>query len=243
MVDKPSGIKAGDVASVAPSQLVLALPHRQALGAEDFFVSDSNAAAVDLVDVWPDWPHSAAIVVGPPGSGKSHLANVWRLRSGANMLTSGQVDEAAVPSLAERRGVVVEDIDRGLADERALFHILNLARESQFSVLVTAQRPPGELSVALPDLRSRLRALPVVEIAMPDQSLLKAVMVKLFSDRQLAVEPHVINYLVTRMERSLAAARDVVRIIDDLALAKQRPVTRSLAGDALQAVEASKSQA
>jgi len=216
-----------------PSQLVLDLPHREALGAEDFFVSQSNASAVDLIDTWPNWPHSAAVVVGPNGCGKSHLAHVWQLRSGAQLLKASEVIEANIPSLQERQGVIVEDIESGLGDERALFHILNLARETQFSVLVTAKRPPGELTIALPDLRSRLRALPVVSIAMPDQSLLKAVLVKLFSDRQLSIEPHVINYLSTHMERSMEAANQLVRVVDDLALAQKRPITRALAANAL----------
>ncbi len=216
-----------------PSQLVLNLPHREALGAEDFFVSQSNASAVDLIDAWPNWPHSAAVVVGPHGCGKSHLAHVWQLRSGAQVLKASGVIEANIPTLEERQAVVVEDIDLGLGDERALFHILNLARETQFSVLVTARRPPGELKITLPDLRSRLRALPVVLIAMPDQSLLKAVLVKLFGDRQLAIEPHIINYLSTRMERSLEAANQLVQAVDDLALAKKSPITRGLAAQAL----------
>ena len=216
-----------------PSQLVLDLPHREALGAEDFFVSQSNASAVDFIDTWPQWPHSAAVVVGPKGCGKSHLAHVWQLRSGAQFLNASDVVEASIPSLQERQGVIVEDIDAGLGDERALFHILNLARETQFSVLVTAKRPPGELSISLPDLRSRLRALPVISIAMPDQSLLKAVLVKLFSDRQVAIEPSIVNYLSTRMERSMEAANQIVRAIDDLALAQKRPITRALAAKAL----------
>lgn len=219
-----------------PSQLVLNLPHREALGAEDFFVSQSNARAVDLIDAWPNWPHSAAVVVGPHGSGKSHLAHVWQLRSGAQMLKASDVVETNISPPEERQAVVVEDIDLGVGDERALFHILNLAREAQFSVLVTSRHAPGELQIKLPDLRSRLRALPVVSIAMPDQALLKAVLIKLFEDRQLVVEPNVVNYLSTRMERSLEVANYLVQTIDKLALAKKRPITRALAAQALDSV-------
>lgn len=220
----------------SPSQLVLDLPHRQALGAEDFFVGPSNAIAVDLIDAWPHWPHAAAVVVGPPGSGKSHLAHVWQLRSGAQLFSASDINDANVPIPEARQAVVIEDVDKGIGDQRALFHILNLARESQFSVLMTAQRPPGELQIALPDLRSRLRALPVVAIETPDQTLLKAVLVKLFGDRQLVIEPHVINYLVARMERSMDAANCLVQAIDDLALAQKRPITRAVASQALAAL-------
>ena len=219
--------------SEGPNQLVLDLPHRQAFGAEDFFVSQSNATAVELIDTWPDWPHPAVCVVGLHGSGKSHLAHVWQLRSNALVLNAADVVEANIPAPEQSSAIVVEDVDQGLGDERALFHILNLARETQFSVLVTAQRPPGELHIDLPDLRSRLRALPVIEIAMPDQALLKAVLVKLFGDRQLVIEPHVVNYLATRMERSMEAANRLVGVVDGLALARQRRITRAVAAEAL----------
>ncbi len=219
--------------TAAPRQLVLDLAHRQALGEEDFLVSRSNAAAVELIDAWPHWPHPAAIVVGPEGSGKSHLANVWRLRSAAHLVPAAQLSDAIVAALAERSAVVVEDLDRGLADERALFHLLNRARESAVCVLLTSREAPGDMTFRIPDLRSRLRALPVVELQSPDEALLKAVLVKLFCDRQLNVEPAVIEYLSLRMERSMEAASRVVAAVDRLALAMHRKVTRPLAAEAL----------
>jgi len=223
--------------TASPRQLVLDLSHRQALGEEDFLVSRSNEAATELVDRWPDWPHPACVVVGPGGSGKSHLANVWRLRSGAGEIAAGALDDAVVAALPDRGGVAVEDIDRGIGDEQALFHLLNRARESKLSVLMTSRKPPGDLSVRIPDLRSRLRALPVVALDPPDEALLKAVLVKLFCDRQLNVEPAVIDYLSLRMERSMEAARRIVAAIDGLALATHRKVTRPLAAQALSALE------
>lgn len=217
----------------APRQLVLDLPYREALEAHDFLVSGSNAAAIELIDRWPDWPHPAAIVTGPEGSGKSHLANVWRLKVGAGVLHAPELVDDAVAHLGGTTRIVVEDIDRGLADERALFHLLNLARERRLSVLLTARIPPGEMSVALPDLRSRLRALPHMPIEAPDEALLRAVLVKLFTDRQLQVEPQVISYLTVRMERSMKAATRLVAAADSLALALQRRVTRNIAAEAL----------
>jgi chromosomal replication initiation ATPase DnaA len=219
--------------TASPRQLVLDLAHRQALGAEDFLVSRSNAAAVEMVDRWPDWPHPASIVAGPQGSGKSHLANVWRLRSGAAVIAAAALDDASVAALPDSSAIVVEDLDRGIADEKALFHLLNRARESKLSVLLTSRIPPGEQEFHVPDLRSRLRALPIVEVEPPDEPLLKAVLVKLFADRQLNVEPPVIDYLSVRMERSMAAANRIVAAIDRLALAKQRKVTRPLAAEVL----------
>jgi chromosomal replication initiation ATPase DnaA len=219
-----------------PRQFVLDLPHRPAFGAEDFLVSAANKAAVALVDRWPDWPLASSLVVGPPGSGKTHLAHVWRLKSGANVLAASAVGEAAVTVLQTARALVIENIDRGVADEPMLFHLLNLAREQAFSLLLTSACPPGELRIALPDLRSRLRALPMVAIDAPDDIILKAVLVKLFADRQLVVEPHVVEHVALHMDRSMAAAGRIVAEIDRRALALHRKVTRSLAAEALAAL-------
>jgi chromosomal replication initiation ATPase DnaA len=219
--------------TAAPRQLVLDLPHRQALGVEDFLVSHSNEAAVELIDRWPGWPHPACVVCGPEGSGKSHLANVWRLRSRADVIAALELTDAFTAALPERSSVVVENLEGGIGDEQALFHLLNRARESKLSVLFTTRVAPGDLKVQIPDLRSRLRALPVVALDAPDEQLLKAVLVKLFSDRQLNVEPAVIDYLSLRVERSMRAAALIVASVDRLALATHRKVTRPLAAEAL----------
>ncbi len=216
-----------------PAQLVLDLPHRQALGAEDFLVSTSNAAAVQLIDDWPAWSVPAAFVVGPEGSGKSHLAHVWRMRSGARVVGAAAVGDDAIGELEAASALVVEDVHRGLKSERALFHLLNLAREERFSILLTAQKAPGEIAISLPDLRSRLRAVPVARIEAPDEALLKAVLVKLFADRQLMVDPQLVSYLALHVERSLAAAARVVAAADRLSLSRQRKVTRAIAAEAL----------
>jgi chromosomal replication initiation ATPase DnaA len=221
--------------TVGPRQFVLDLAHRPALGAEDFLVSGSNASAVDFIDRWPEWPLPAAILVGPPRSGKTHLAHVWRRRSGASAVAAEALGEAAIGALKGGGSLVVEDIHAGIADERTLFHALNLSRESRLFLLLTSRRPPGEIDAALPDLRSRLRALPVLAIAEPDDSLFRAVLVKLFADRQLAVEPHIIDHIALRMERSMAAAAGLVAEIDRRALASHRKVTRALAAEALAA--------
>lgn len=217
-----------------PAQLVLELALRPALGAEDFLVSRSNAAAVSLVDRWPDWPLASAFVMGPARSGKSHLANVWRLKSGAcEPLKAATLREDAIDLIAHHAALVIEDVHEGLADERVLFHLLNLAREHRYHLLLTSVRAPGDLEIALPDLRSRLRALPLVCIEAPDTDLLRAVLVKLFSDRQMAVEPHVIEHLALHMDRSMASATRLVDEIDRRALAARRRVTRALAAEVL----------
>ena len=216
-----------------PRQLVLDLAHREALGAEDFLVSRSNSEAVELIDRWPDWPHPASIVIGTQGSGKTHLAHVWQLRSSAGLVAASAITDATVAALADGDALVVEDLDRGIAEEQALFHLLNRAGESKLAVLLTSRVAPGDLEFAIPDLRSRMRALPFVEVQPPDEALLKSVLVKLFADRQLTVEPPVIEYLSLRMERSMEAANRLVDTIDRLALAMHRKVTKPLAAEAL----------
>lgn len=219
--------------SRAREQFVFDWGARPALGAEDFLVGSSNAAAVALIDRWPDWSMSSALVVGPPQSGKSHLAHVWQLRSAAAMLTAAELTETRVPELMVKPAVVVEEVDRGIGSEQALFHLLNFAREQRTSLLLTSRAPAGELTIALPDLRSRLRALPMTEISAPDQTLLTAVLVKLLADRQITAVPAVVHFLARELDRSFAAAVRLVEALDRLSLAQRRPVTRALAAEAL----------
>lgn len=220
----------------APRQLVFDLPHRPALGHEDFLAGPSNAAALAIVDQWPNWPHWAVVVEGPAHSGKSHLGQVWRLKSGAEAVCARDLDQDAVEGLRERRALLVENLEEGVADERVLFHLLNLAREQKMSILMTTRVAPGELKIALPDLRSRLRAVPRVEIGPPDDAILGAVLVKHFADRQLSIDPSVVSYLLVRLDRSFAAALEVVEEIDRRSLATHRRVTRQLAGEAIVAL-------
>ncbi len=219
--------------SSEPNQFVFDWGARPALGAEDFLVGPSNSAAVALVDRWPDWSMSSALVVGPPQSGKTHLAHVWQLRSNATMLAASTLTEERVPELMHGTALVIEDIDRGIVSETALFHLLNLAKEHRTSLLLTSRVPAGELIVTLPDLRSRLRALAVTAIGTPDETLLTAVLVKLLADRQIVVAPPIVHYMAREVDRSIAATVRLVEEIDRLSLATHRPITRALAGEVL----------
>jgi chromosomal replication initiation ATPase DnaA len=217
--------------STGPRQLALALDHAESLAREDFLSGPSNAQALALVDSWPGWPLRTVMLTGPEGSGKSHLAAIWAQAAGARRIAARALDEAAVPSALATGALVVEDVAAGAFDERALFHLLNLAREDAAFVLLTART--ALMSVAIRDLGSRLKALPVVALAPPDDALLRAVLVKLFADRQLAVDESLINYVAMRIERSFAAARDVVSLLDDEAMRQKRPITRALAAEFL----------
>jgi chromosomal replication initiation ATPase DnaA len=215
----------------APDQLVFDLPQRPALGVQDFLISPANRAAAAMIDRWPRWSDHAVLMLAPARAGKTHLANVWRLKSGAAALSGAQLSEADVARAGG--AILVEDLHEGIGSERALFHLLNLAHERGGSMLLTSRVAPGALSVALPDLRSRLRALPLIEIAPPDPALLRAVLVKHFADRQLSVEPHVVAHLALHMDQSMAAAAAIVAALDRAAMATRRRITRSLAGEIL----------
>jgi chromosomal replication initiation ATPase DnaA len=200
-------------------QLVLDLPLRQALGRDDFLVTSSNSAAVELIDQWPNWPTYGAIIVGPLSSGKSHLVEVWRQKSGAKLV---QASELTIESALQGSTLAIE-VD-GAFDERALFHVLNLAKTHH--VLITAQTIPAHWNLVIPDLLSRLNALPVVSILPPDDALLRGVLVKLFADRQITIDEAMISYILLRMPRSLEAARSIVAKIDQQALIERAEVTR-----------------
>ena len=213
--------------SARPEQLPLDLSHRVATGRDDFLVSAANAAAVRLVDEWPAWPSYGAILVGPQGSGKSHLARVWQARSRAQVQAARALTNENVPQALADRALVLEDVTRGEFDETMLFHACNQARQVDGHLLLTSTQDPASWAVKLPDLASRLNSLPVLRIGAPDDALLRGVLVKLFADRQIAVDEALISYMVLRMPRSLDAARKLVAEIDRLALAEKAEVTRS----------------
>ncbi len=218
---------------VQPRQLALALPHAESLSRDNFLEGPANAAGMALVDSWPDWPSRVMLLVGPEGSGKSHLAAIWAEEAGARSTTAATLTAAEVPGTLSTGALVVEDLARSEFDERALFHLMNLAREDEAYVLVTGRAPPSALQIELRDLRSRLRAVPVVTLLPPDDQVFRSLIVKICIDRQLSVDETVVSYLATRIERSFAAARQTIELLDTEALRRGRPVTRALAAELL----------
>jgi chromosomal replication initiation ATPase DnaA len=212
----------------------LDLGQRAALGREDFLVAPSNRDAVAWLDLWPEWPAPGLVIYGPEACGKTHLAEVWRARSGAERRALSEIAARDAPTiLGNAAHLVIEDAGRGV-DERALFHLYNYMTAQRGSLLLTARQPVGQWGLQLPDLRSRLAALPAVAVGAPDDALIEAVIVKLFADRQVRVSPEVIAYLVPRMERSLAAVRRAVADLDDAPMGAKRPITVPLVRDILQ---------
>ena len=218
--------------STTPGQLTLDLPVEPRFGAEDFLVSSSNEAAYAAIEAWPNWPDPVLVLTGPPGSGKSHLSAIWADRAGARRLAARALALADVQGLSRSGAVLLEDAGAGL-DEARLFHFLNLAREAGCFVLISAASPPDLWGLATPDLLSRLRLAPLFSIESPDEALIRAVLVKLFVDRQLVVDTSVVDYVALRIDRSLEAARTIVAQIDRESLARGKRITRAVAAEML----------
>ncbi|MBN8630339.1 MAG: chromosomal replication initiator DnaA [Rhodobacterales bacterium] len=212
-------------------QLAFDLPTAEAMTREHFFVAPSNALALASVEGWQDWPGRKLLLVGPEGAGKTHLAHIWAALSGATNLPAEALPGLDIASLSGR-SVVVEDADRIGNAEAQLFHLHNLATTTG-ALLMTARTPPRDWGLKLPDLISRMQATPIATLEAPDDALLSAVLVKLFSDRQVEVPANLIPYLVSRMPRSIGVARALVAALDARALAAARPITRALAGEVL----------
>lgn len=220
------------------AQLALALPHRPALGRDDYLVGTSNAEAVGWLDRWPEWPAPALMLYGPPAAGKTHLCRVWQSMSGAVAIDPGALAAGSPPELiGDAAAIVLDDLDAALADrperQRAALHLYNLTVARGGTLLLTGRQPPRRWTITVPDLRSRLLAALAIGLGAPDDALIAGVLAKLFADRQLAVAPDVIHFLLARMERSFAAAREMVAALDRESLADRRQITVPFVRDLL----------
>lgn len=218
-----------------PRQLPLGFAHEPGRSRDDLVVSEANRAAVALVDRWPDWPSPVVVLAGPAGSGKSHLLSAWAEASGATLLPA---DRLAATGSGVAGPIAIDDVDAAPLDQPGLFHLINAVRAGGAQLLMTARRFPAAWGATLPDLASRLRAATTVEIAEPDDALLAGVIAKLFADRQVEVEPHVVQFLVRRIERSLDTAIAVVERLDRAALEQKSRITRALAASVVTAMDA-----
>lgn len=219
-----------------PSQIPLSFEITPSKGRDDLIVSQSVQGAITMIDQWPNWPSHLVVLAGPTGSGKSHIAHIWQQKSDAKLVVLHN-NTGDLVDLVKTTPVLIENIDQLLAssqaDETQLFHLLNAAKEAGSFVLMTARSWPASWQVGLPDLASRIKAATIVEISEPDENLLTQVIFKLFADRQVEIDEKTVNYLVMRMERSLAVASNIVEAMDELALSKKTPVSRSIAAEVL----------
>ena len=220
------------------AQLPLELGHRASYGGEDFLVAPCNQAAVAWLDRWPDWPGPGLAVYGPPGCGKTHLAHVFQAGAKARLLVPQDLERAAPLALLEGYRACVLD-EAPPVPARALLHLYNALAERGGHLLIVSRLPPARWGVELPDLASRLAALPAVRIDPPDDGLAEALLVKLFADRQLTVAPGVVAYLTARLERSFEALRRVVDRLDRESLARHRSVGLALAREIVEGEAAS----
>lgn len=210
----------------------LDLPHRVAMGREDFFVSDANAAALRGIERWNDWPTSKMLLIGPEGSGKTHLAHVWAALSGARLVTAAHLTFDEVENLTDAPAIVVDDADVVAGDalaEEALFHLHNALAARSAPLLITSRQAPSRWGLRLPDLASRMAQAGLLKLSPPDDALLSAVMLKLCSDRDLAVQPATLTYAAARIERSFEAAGRFIEALDAAAIDGQRAPTLDLA--------------
>jgi chromosomal replication initiation ATPase DnaA len=220
-------------------QLPLDLGHQTAMGRDEFVKAPCNENALLWIERWPDWPTTGLALYGSPGCGKTHLAEIWRERSAARSIEAAAMTvHNPLELISDAKALVVENLPADVP-EQALLHLYNLIGERGGHILFTALEPPARYDIRLADLQSRIRAMPAVAIADPDDAALGAVMRKLFADRQLPVSEDVVQFLLARMERSFLAARMIAREIDRVALAERRHVTIPLAKIILSMMDAS----
>jgi len=213
----------------AEPQLLLDIGLSGSMSRDDLIVTRANRAAVKLIESWPNWPGPFVIVAGPPGSGKTHLATIWRDLAGARACDPAHLTEEDLGAAQAGEPLLIDGMEPGAFDETALFHLMNAVRAGGSSLLMTSASWPGAWRVTTPDLRSRIQATTTVEIGEPDDDLLMGVMAKLFADRQIAVDPAVIRYIASRIERSLASASAIVDRLDRASLARKAKITRAFA--------------
>ena len=224
-----------------PRQLTFRWPHSPSFAREDFLAAPSNRDALSAIELWPNWAGRMLILVGPEGAGKSHLGTIWAGMSGAVTLHGEELNEQSVEACARAYALLLENADRATQTEPLFFHVVNTALQNDVWLLLTCRAAPDAWGIKIPDLLSRLRLAPVVRLAAPDIELTEAVLFKLFSDRQLQVDPRVITHIALRIERSLGVAREIVAALDNEALTQGRRITRAMAREALRDM-ASKSE-
>lgn len=227
------------------SQIAFKFSPHPYLGRDDFMVSGCNFEAVQTIDAWPQWPFFAVCLYGPAGCGKTHLSQIFSDKVSVAThypykipcINASQITLDTPHRLfAEHNCLIVENLNEDI-DNEAMFHLYNLYRNEGGFILFTSHQAPARLNVKLPDLRSRLNIIPAIAIGEPDDEMLSALIVKLFSDRQLSVSPEIINYMLNNMQRSFSYCSRLVEEIDNISLARKRAVSIPLVKEAFAALD------
>ena len=217
------------------NQLIFDLKANISFDRRNFYVSNANKDTVQLLNSWPDWPTKSLAIIGPAGSGKSHLVSYWAEEAEAIVVKAQDILLAEVPTLSEYSAIVVEDCDKLHSNsrhtdcrkdrEQAILHLLNLISQKLSYTVLTGSSFPAYWSIKLQDLASRIATFPVAELAVPGDELLMAVMLKQFEDRQIKVKPGLISFVCSRIDRSFEAVQEFVEGIDKFTLTEKREVT------------------
>ena len=225
-------------------QLPFNFAHQPFLSKEDFIVSPCNVEAFKMIEMWPDWPAFGLCIYGPEHCGKTHLANIFAQNVSIKTnfpypipyLDASGIKMDMAPKLFEfNKCLIVENLSENI-NEEALFHLFNWYRNEGGFILFSSHTPPARLNIKLPDLLSRLKMLPAIAIDEPDDELLSALIIKLFSDRQILVSPEVVNYILMNMHRSFDYAHKLVDEIDTISLSYKRAVSIPIVKEAMQAL-------
>jgi len=219
------------------NQLSFSLPKKETLDRDNYFVSQANQSAVSLIEDWINWPSRKLILVGSEGSGKTHLGHLWAGEVGATIISATTLMEQQISELS-KAPVLVEDINeiqRNQPVEIVLFHLHNLLYSEGYSLLMTSQILPGRLSFSLEDLQSRIEASTIAKLHPVDDDLLGAILIKMFADRQIYFSDKLLNYVLSRVERSYTAAKLFVDEVDSKAMAESRVIGKKLVRDILEA--------
>jgi chromosomal replication initiation ATPase DnaA len=217
----------------AHPQLTLKLAPDPGYEPENFFISQSNEQAFEMIELWPNWPDPLLILIGPAGAGKSHLGAIWVAHASAAVQSASSLSAVDIGALASKGPLLIEDADAIGGGEAQLFHLVNIMRERGTALVLTAKTQPDCWNLRTADLLSRLRLAPSVAIGLPDDELMRAVLLKILIERQLVVDTSIISYIALRLERSLGAARSFVDALDREALARQTRITKAIARDVL----------
>ncbi len=225
-------------------QLIFNLNGKCGVGLENFFISKSNELAVNVVKNWKEWPTKKLLLIGPPGSGKSHLAEFWAEEVGADKISIGDIGDFDIVRLSEKRGLLIDNIDK-LATlsfthqrivEEKLFYLLNLTMQTSCYFMMTSSTALSSWGLKLPDAISRLKTGVTAELFPPDDKLLVAVMLKQFDDKQIKVSPEFISFVSKRISRSFDSIREFVDLIDKLSLKRKRDITIPIASELIEAL-------